>query len=259
MSANVPNAFVQTSMPPLEEGAERVIMKITGVLVDLLVQIAPEIYADYVVFENGRKVLYVEVLKALYGMLVASLLWYKKFRSDLEVEGFEFNPYDPCVANCQVWGKQHTVRFHVDDLKSSHVAKKVNDDFLKWLNKMYGNYGAVKATRGHIHDYLGMTFDYSEEGKVKIDMIDYMKAMIEDFSVKLGPTDIAATEAPVDLFAEGNGPKLVKPQRDDYHTFVAKALFACKRARPDIHTATTTLCTRVKTPPAPMIGANCCA
>ena len=66
MSADVPNAFVQTSMPPLEEGVECVIMKITGVLVDLLVQITPEVYADYVVFENGRKVLSVEVLKALY-------------------------------------------------------------------------------------------------------------------------------------------------------------------------------------------------
>ena len=138
MSADVPNAFIQTSMPPLEEGAECVIMKITGVLVDLLVQIAPEVYADYVVFENGRKVLYVEALKALHGMLVASLLWHKKFRSDLEGEGFEFNPYDPCIANHQVWGKQHTVRFHVDDLKSSHINKRVNDKFLKWLNKMYG-------------------------------------------------------------------------------------------------------------------------
>jgi hypothetical protein len=32
------------------------------------------------------------------------------------------------------------------------------------------------------------------------------------------------------------------------HTFVAKGLFACKRARSDIHTATTFLCTKVKRP-----------
>ena len=56
MSADVPNAFIQTSMPPPKEGQARVIMKITGVLVDLLVQIAPETYGPYVVFENGRKV-----------------------------------------------------------------------------------------------------------------------------------------------------------------------------------------------------------
>jgi hypothetical protein len=35
-------------------------------------------------------------------MLMASLLlWYKKFRRDLEAPRieFKFNPYDPCVAN----------------------------------------------------------------------------------------------------------------------------------------------------------------
>ena len=49
-------------------------MKITEVLVDILVKLAPEIYAVYVVYENGKKVLYVEVLQAPYGMLVAAIL-----------------------------------------------------------------------------------------------------------------------------------------------------------------------------------------
>jgi hypothetical protein len=80
MTADVPNAFIQTDMP---EGKEHVIMKITGVLVDMLVQMAPETYGPYVVFENGKKVLYVQVLKALYGMLVAALLWYRQVRGDL--------------------------------------------------------------------------------------------------------------------------------------------------------------------------------
>jgi hypothetical protein len=99
MTADIPNAFIQTAMPPAKEGEERVIMKITGVLVHLLVQLAPEVYGPYVVFENGKKVLYVQVLKALYGMLSAALLWYNQFRRDLEKKRFVFNPYDPCVAN----------------------------------------------------------------------------------------------------------------------------------------------------------------
>ena len=45
-------------------------------------------------------------------------------------------------------GKQHMIRFHVDNLMSSHVDKKVNDNFHKWLNKKYGSYGEVKVTRG---------------------------------------------------------------------------------------------------------------
>ena len=138
MEADVPNAFIQTGVPEPEEGEDRIIMKITGVLVDYLIEIAPEVYGPYVVYQNGKKVLYVQVLKALYGMLVASLLWYKKFRSDLEGIGFKFNPYDPCVANRMKYGKQHTIRFHVDDIMSSHKNKKVNDEFHEWLNKMYG-------------------------------------------------------------------------------------------------------------------------
>ena len=248
MTADVPNAFIQTNMPEPKDGEEPVIMKITGVLVDLLVEMAPEVYGPYVVYENGRKVLYVQVLKALYGMLVASLLWYKQFKGDLEKVGFKFNPYDPCVANKMIEGKQCTVRFHVDDLMSSHVNPAVNDEFLIWLNKKYGGYGKVKATRGHVHDYLGMTFDFSEKGKVKIDMIDYMCGMVDDFSTKFKPTDTAPNPAAEDLFAEGTGPKLDKEQANEFHTFVAKGLFACKRARPDIHTAITALCTRVKTP-----------
>ena len=43
------DAFIQAHMPKLERGEDQVIMKITGVLVDLLVQMAPETYGAYVV------------------------------------------------------------------------------------------------------------------------------------------------------------------------------------------------------------------
>ena len=82
MTADVPNAFFQTDMPEVKPGDERVIMKITGVLVDMLVQVDPQLYGSHVVYERGRKVIYVQVMKAIYGMLTASLLWYQKFRKD---------------------------------------------------------------------------------------------------------------------------------------------------------------------------------
>ena len=82
-------------------------------------------------------------------------------------------------------GKQHTVRFHVDDLLSSHVDPKVNDRFAEWLEKMYGKYKAVEPTRGKKHDYLGMVIDFTEKGKVIIDMVKYVESMIEDFPMKI--------------------------------------------------------------------------
>ena len=74
MTADVPNAFIQAPMSEVKPNEDRVMMKITGVLVDMLVQLCPEVYGPYVVFENGRKLLYVQVLRAIYGMLQAALL-----------------------------------------------------------------------------------------------------------------------------------------------------------------------------------------
>jgi hypothetical protein len=128
------------------------------------------------------------MLRALYGMLVASILYYKKFCKDIEGIGFHVNPYNPCVANRQVKGKQHqTVTWHVDDLKSSHVYLEVKDKFYEWLETTYGleELGHVTTTRGPIHEYLAMKLDYSTPGVLKVDMTEYIDTMQADFPYKL--------------------------------------------------------------------------
>jgi hypothetical protein len=169
MTCDIPNAFIQALMPKEKDRDERVMMKITGVLVGMLVELNPELYGPYVVYEK-RKVLYVQVMRAIYGMLEAAILWYKKFRGELEQKGFKFNPYDPCVANRTERGSQHTLLFHVACLKSSHKDSKVNDQFDKWLQDNYGEHGEVAIHRGKKRDYLGMELDFSKKGKVKIGM-----------------------------------------------------------------------------------------
>ena len=94
-----------------------------------------------------------------------------------------------------------------------------------------------------------MTFDYRTKGKVKIDMSTYMSKMVEDFEKKYVLSDKAATPATTDLFGnDESSPKLDKELREDFHTFTAKGLFACKRARPDTGTAIAVLTTRVRSP-----------
>ena len=141
-------------------------------------------YSGYVVYEKGQRVIYVEVLRALYWMLISAMLWYKKFQGDLEEIGFIFNPYDPCIGNRIVKKKQQTIRFHVDDITSSHVDPKVNNKFLQWLEKKYRQIGQVKSTRGKVHNYLGIKFDFPTKGKVIIDMTKYMNQMVIDFEKK---------------------------------------------------------------------------
>ena len=48
--------------------------------------------------------------------------------------------------------------------------------------------------------------------------------------------------------ADDQSRSLPKTMAEEFHTLVAKGLFACKRARPDIQTAIAFLCTRVKEP-----------
>jgi hypothetical protein len=96
----------------------------------------------------------------------------------------------------------------VDDLKSSHKDSKVNDQFDKWLQENYGEHGEVAIHRGKIHDYLGMEIDFSEKGKVKIGMTEYVESMLEVFPEKIKSTDTAVTPASDGLFNEGQGKKL---------------------------------------------------
>ena len=69
MTADDPNAFIQDLMLKIKYGEERVTMKITGVLVETLVEISPVQYRPHEVYDCGRGVVYVQVLRAIYGML----------------------------------------------------------------------------------------------------------------------------------------------------------------------------------------------
>ena len=118
--ADIANAFVQTDLA-INGKSVIVLMAIRGTLVDMLVKIAPEVYGPYLTKDKkGNSLLYVKLLKALYGLMEASLMFYQKLRKDLEDKEFEVNPYDPCVANKMIDGSQFTIVWHVDDLKLSH-------------------------------------------------------------------------------------------------------------------------------------------
>ena len=80
-------------------------MKLRGKMVELLVQLRPTMYRKHVTTgPNEEPILYVWLLKALYGLLRLALLFYKKLRADLEKIGFEVKPYDSCVANQMIKG-----------------------------------------------------------------------------------------------------------------------------------------------------------
>jgi hypothetical protein len=250
---DIPNAFIQTR---IEDEKDMVFIKIRGVLVDMLVDIAPDVYKPYITTDRkGTKQLLVQCQNAIYGTMVASLLYYRKFCKSLTSIGFEFNPYDPCVANKIIKGKQMTIAFHVDDCKLSHKDPKEMDKMITWLREecesiFEDGSGQMSVSRGKVHTYLGMTLDYTTPGQVEIRMTDYIAEILTAFDKaepKGGGTKSSA--APADLFKiDDDCEKLKEKQATEFHNLVAKTLYATKRARPDTCTAVAFLTTRVREP-----------
>jgi hypothetical protein len=238
-TVDIPGAFMQADID------EVIHVKFEGEIAEMLVRMDPKLYRKYVKDENGKTVLYVELLKALYGTLRAALLFWKLLSSKLVLWGFTINPYDWCVANKMINGKQCTIMWHVDDLKISHVDPKVNTMIIGLIDAEFGKEAPITVTRGRVHDYLGMTLDYTEKGKVKIKMVDYVAKLLAEL-----PPDMdgeAPTPAGNHLFVVNDNQTKVSEQKAQFfHTFVAKTLFLCKRARPDLQTTVAFLCTRVK-------------
>ena len=70
--------------------------------------------------------------------------------------------------------------------------------------------------------------------------------MISEFPERLNKSNCPWNE---NLFKEDQKAKKLSSEKAElFHKFVAKGLFASKRARPDILPAITYLCTRVKSP-----------
>jgi len=97
------------------------------------------------------------------------------------------NPYNGCVANMIVKGKQLTICFHVDDYKISHMSTKVVDETILWLQSEYesifeNGLGAMKVSRGKKHTYLAMDLDYSHKGECRVTMYKYLDGILQAFN-----------------------------------------------------------------------------
>mmetsp|Transcript_26079 Transcript_26079/g.37077 ORF Transcript_26079/g.37077 Transcript_26079/m.37077 type:complete len:204 (-) Transcript_26079:2068-2679(-) len=155
-----------------------VVMKLRGEFVDMLWEVNPEC-SNFIVSSGQQQILYLRLDKALYGCVQSSLLWYKLFVETLEWMGFKLNPYDTCVANATIDGKQCTIVWYVDDMKISHADAGVVDAIVEKIETLFGKMTVTRGTRGKLHEFLGMTIDYSEQGLATITMKANLKAAIQ--------------------------------------------------------------------------------
>jgi hypothetical protein len=151
---DIPGAFMQAIMD------ETVLMKIQRKMVELLVEIDPSKYKEFVHESFGKKTLYVKLQKALYGTLLTAFLFCKKVSSKSKEWGFTINPYYQCVANKFIDGSQCTVIWDVDDLKTLHIKSEVVTAIIGKLSGIFRIEAKLTVHRGKVHEYLGMKIDF---------------------------------------------------------------------------------------------------
>jgi hypothetical protein len=93
-----------------------------------------------------------------------------------------------CVANKTVNDKQITICIHIDDCKISHESSKVVDTTIAWLQAKYESIfedglRAMKVHIGKIQKYLGMSLEFSVNGKCHVTMHDYLDGILEAFNL----------------------------------------------------------------------------
>lgn len=216
-------------------------------MAELLAKIVPDVHQKYIHHNRGQLYFYCKLNVALYRTLKATLLFWQKLTASLKMRGFIINPYNWCIINKTIDGSQCTILWHVDDLKISHRSSTVIDEIVTSIKEEHGKTDEMTARRVKIHDYLGMTLDFSLLGKFIIDKKNYINKIIKDLPDELGGSK--TTHVSYHLFKTRHGAtKLSKHDSEQFQHVTAQLLFLCKIGQPDIHTAVSFLCTRVKQP-----------
>ena len=231
---DITGAYLHAKM----SGDVEVLMRLDKTMSAILCKVDP----TYTKFLTKSGTLIVKLNKAIYGLIESAKLWYENLSATLQSINFVPNPIDPCVFNRDFNGKQCTACVHVDDLKITCADPAGVEDT---IDKLTDKYKTVTVTRGPIHSYLGMTFDYSVKGKVKITMEKFIADLLADNQV----TGYAATPATANLFTIDDSSALLDDvQAYKFHSCVASIAYAAKRTKPETLTTIAFLSTRVSAP-----------
>ena len=221
--AEIPGAYLHASFPP----DKKVILKLNGVFVDIMCSVNPA-FEEHIMYEKNRRgrdiqVLYIRVLRALYGCLELALLWYNLYSSTLVDLGFKINPYDRCVVRKMIDRHQCTVVFYVDDNNISHKDPRV---VTQVINSIFEHFGELTVSRGKTHNFLGMNITI-ENQLVHIEMKDQILEAIEWGKTQGGCKP--PNPAKFDLFeVDEDSIFLDDKDAEIFHSVVQKLLYICK-------------------------------
>ena len=233
--ADVTGAYLNADMD------EFVLIRLSGDDVDMMCSANLD-YEKFITKNNGRRTLFLQLKKALYGCVKSALLWYRLFRDTLQNLGFTLNPYNPCMANANIKGSQCTILWYIDDNKISHKDQVVVDDLIQRTEAKFGH---MTKTQGDEHEFLGKKLQFNRENKtVKVLMQSYIDEAIQQRHLDVRRA--AATPAMKSMFdIDPNSAKLSSSEFEQFRSVVCKLLFITLCGRPDILLAVVFLASRV--------------
>jgi hypothetical protein len=200
-----------------------------------------KLYPEYKEFIDEKGNLFVEMLKAMYGCVQASLLWHRLLVKVLKGMGFEQSEVDPCVMRLIDNLMVHIIMIYVDDLLL-FASKKVVDMVLQNLKH---EFQWLTVERGVVTmSYLGMQLVFGED-KIVVDMVFYLENILSGIQ---GLTRQSIPGGRNVFQVDKDSVLLSEEEASCFHTITAKLLYLAKRARPDILTVISFLCTRVTAP-----------
>jgi hypothetical protein len=213
-------------------------MHIAKILFDMIVELDSS-YARYVCHDGGC---IVRIDKALYGCIESSSLWEDDIRDTLLSDGYTQNSYEYCCYN-KIFPDniQLTCIIHVDDLMITCVSQTHIDTLLSLLKKRYLD---IKIHTGTLLGYLGLVFDFSSEGSVRITAPGFVANLISECR----ETGCYVSPATEHLF-ESRDPSVAElvcaEDKAYFHSEVAKLLYIGKRIFPEVLVAVAYLTTRI--------------
>ena len=233
VTADIPGAYLNGVMGDKVP----VHMRLSKNVAALLIRVKPE-WGKWLCKDGS---IVVRLKKGLYGCIESAKLWYDTLHTYMNSIGFTACHYDPCLFKRGKGRDLIKIGVYVDDLKfTGHNIAEIRQ-IVAGLDKEYGK---LKVTEGNYHNYLGMTFDYADAGKVKITMTKIIEGILTDYNV----TGTAETPAGNDLFKVGDSELAGEADKEKMYSVTYKLLHVAKRARPDLLTATSYLTTRVSKP-----------
>ena len=228
---DITGAFLNAEM------VDTVYMKLDKDVSELMCFLDPT-YFDYL---DDKLEINVQLLRALYGCIQSGLLWYECLSGTIIEFGFKSCTCDKCIFTYDQEDGKLIIAIYVDDLFITGSNQSIVDKFNQHLKSKFRD---ITINTGLKHSYLGVLFDFSNPGEVRLSADGYVEQLIHENCI----TNIASSPANNNILktTQQSSP-LPQQQSSMLQSEVAKLLYLSMRTRPDILLAVNHLCTRVNT------------